>query len=351
MKPLDQLKWEPRVLQDEFVCAKGVYLQTDSVVDGNIPYITAKAGGNGLNRFIGNRVLFASNHLTVEKVKLSAYYQPAPFYCSHDVSTLTNQSLNAHNAQFVATMIMRNGSKYSYGRQAQLDVVKRERVLLPVTRDGNVDYSYMERYVIESSERLLARYSSVLRSRLSGLVFHDIRPLEEVNWAEFALDQVFSVKSGTRLTGADKVSGSRPFIGATDNTNGVTGFVNNENNSMDSNVLGVNYNGAPCIAFFHPYQAMFSDDVKRLKLLHHEDNIFVLLFCKVIIMQQRSKYSYGYKFNGGRMARQLLKFPVTDSGEIDYHYMECYVENMLRRKYQQYSSYVARSRNFSITND
>lgn len=343
MKPLDQLNWEPRVLQDEFDCAKGVYLQTDSVVEGDIPYVTAKAGGNGLNRFIGNRVLFPGNRLTVEKVRLSAYYQPAPFYCSHDVSTLTNSSLNADNAQFLAAMIMRNGVKYSYGRQAQLDVVKREKVFLPITSNGDVDYGYMERYSAQTSARLLDRYRSVLRSRLSALTRHDIPALSEKDWAEFPLNEVFSVQSGVRLTTADKIPGQRPFIGATDNTNGVTGFVDNKNASLDSNVLGVNYDGSPCVAFYHPYEAIFTDSVKRLKFLHHENNPFVLLFCKVVVMQQRAKYSFGYKFNAGRMSRQLLMFPVTDAGDIDYEYMEQYAENMLLKKYKQYAVFLSSS--------
>ena len=41
------------------------------------------------------------------------------------------------------------------------------------------------------------------------------------------------------------------------------------------------------------------------------------------------------------MARQLLMFPVTDDGDIDYEYMEKYAENMLLRKYRQYSDYLA----------
>lgn len=204
-----------------------------------------------------------------------------------------------------------------------------------------------ELFEIAFGEFLSFQFSMIVQNR--GYLFastpelnqHDIPKLSEKDWAEFPLNEVFSVKSGVRLTTADKIPGQRPFIGASDNTNGVTGFVSNENASLDSNVLGVNYNGAPCIAFYHPYEAIFTDDVKRLKLLHHDNNALVLLFCKVVIMQQRAKYSYGYKFNAGRMARQLLMFPVTDVGDIDYEYMEKYAENMLLRKYRQYSDYLA----------
>jgi type I restriction-modification system DNA methylase subunit len=165
-------------------------------------------------------------------------------------------------------------------------------------------------------------------------------PLAEKNWADIELETVFTVGAGKRLTNADKVEGTRPFIGATDHSNGVTGFVGNDNASKDSNVLGVNYNGAPCIAFYHPYECVFTDDVKRLHLREHEDNVYVLLFMKTIIMQQRPKYSYGYKFNERRMLRQKLMLPIADSGEPDYAYMEQYSKNLMRRKYEQYLAFL-----------
>ena len=40
--------------------------------------------------------------------------------------------------------------------------------------------------------------------------------------------------------------------------------VSNTNNSLDRNVLGVNYNGSVVENFYHPYEAIFSDDVKRI---------------------------------------------------------------------------------------
>lgn len=154
---------------------------------------------------------------------------------------------------------------------------------------------------------------------------------------------MFVVKAGKRLTNADKINGKRPFVGATDNMNGVTGFVDNTNNSLDKNVLGVNYNGAPCICFYHPYECIFTDDVKRLHLKKHEDNAYVFLFVKSIIMQQKSKYSYGYKFNERRMLRQLLLIPVDANNEPDYDFMEECGRKMMAKKYVQYLDYLESS--------
>lgn len=168
----------------------------------------------------------------------------------------------------------------------------------------------------------------------------EIPALDEKEWHEFPLDDIFTVGAGKRLETRNKVPGTRPFIGATDNGNGVTGFVGNDNASKDSNVLGVNYNGAPCIAFYHPYECIFTDDVKRLHLRNYEDKKFVLLFFVSVFAQQRSKYSYGYKFKEQRMLRQKLMLPVDDSGNPDYEYMEQYARRLMLRKRGQYLAYL-----------
>lgn len=159
-------------------------------------------------------------------------------------------------------------------------------------------------------------------------------------WRAFTVDELFTVTSGKRLESRNKQPGRLPFVGATEHDNGVTGFVGNTNQSQDCNVLGVNYNGAPCVAFYHPYTCLFSDDVKRLHLRHHPNNPWVLLFLKVAFAQQRSKYSYGYKCHDKRLLRQKLMLPVTTNHEPDYAYMEQYSKSLIYRKYQQYLAYL-----------
>lgn len=118
-------------------------------------------------------------------------------------------------------------------------------------------------------------------------------------------------------------------------------FVNDTNVSLDKNVLGVNYDGnGMVIGFYHPYECIFSDSVKRFHLKNHEDKAFVLLFMKVAILQQKSKFGYLYKFNAERMANTKIMLPVTDDGAPDYEYMEQYAKNLMLRKYKQYLSYL-----------
>lgn len=154
------------------------------------------------------------------------------------------------------------------------------------------------------------------------LIMMVISPVNNKEWKEFVIEDLFVVKSGIRLTKKNMKVGNLPFIGATDRNNGVTNFVSNINDSLDYNVLGVNYNGSVVENFYHPYSAVFSDDVKRLSLRKVEGNKYVYLFIKTMILQQKNKYMYAYKFNAKRMNRQKIMLPVDGVSEPDWDYME-----------------------------
>lgn len=149
---------------------------------------------------------------------------------------------------------------------------------------------------------------------------------ENVDWKEFFLSDICNINSGVRLTKANMVDGNIPFIGATDSNNGITNFVSNTNNSLDKNVLGVNYNGSVVENFYHPYECIFSDDVKRVSFKDEQgQNKYSYIFLKQMILQQKEKYRYAYKFNGDRMARQKVMMPVDELGNIDFKFMNRYI--------------------------
>ena len=163
--------------------------------------------------------------------------------------------------------------------------------------------------------------------------------LSDRAWGVFFLSDIFTIQSGTRLTKSDMRSGKMPFIGATESNNGITNWTSTVNASLDRNVLGVNYNGSVVENFYHGYTCVFSDDVKRLHLKTAVDNKYVLLFFKTIILQQKKKYTYGYKFNENRMSRQKLLIPIDKGNSPDYAFMEAYMkerEEYLIRKYEHF---------------
>lgn len=241
---------------------------------------------------------------------------------------LRNDKLNAINAKFLIPLIKSTLSIFSWGGNgATLTRLRRSKIMLPVDESGNPDYAFMEQYIKERERQIVQSYIDYTSENIQ--MGGALPTLNEKEWKSFLISDIFDIFPGKRLVAADTTAGNRPFIGALDNNNGVARFVSDTNESLDKNVLGVNYNGnGMVIGFYHPYECIFSDDVKRFHLKHHEDNEFVLLFMKVAILQQKNKFGCLYKFNSERMANTGVMLPVDESGNPDYTFMEQYVKRV-----------------------
>lgn len=166
--------------------------------------------------------------------------------------------------------------------------------------------------------------------------------LTDKKWMPFKLGDICTIAKGVRLTKANMRTGKRPFVGATSVNNGITNWVANTNDSLDRNVLGVNYNGSVGFAFYHPYECIFTDDVKRVHLKNHKDGRYVLQFLAVVIARQAKGHDYGYKFNGERMERQNIMLPVDANNNPDYAFMEDYIREREMALLARYRAFVTR---------
>ena len=223
------------------------------------------------------------------------------------------------------------------GNGATLTRLKRSKLLVPINSKGEPDYEFMEQYMRRKEQEKQKEYQQFIQQRIDKLKnTPKTVSLEEKEWKAFRISDVFVIKSGSHLLKKDMNQGNKPFVGATDSNNGVTAFVSNSNNSEDENVLGVNWNGSVVENFYHPYKAIFSGDVKKLKFKEFEGNKYLFLFVKVAILKQKEKYSYGYKFNAQRMAKQNILLPVGPKGEPDYEFMQSYMKNIELKKLSEY---------------
>lgn len=161
-------------------------------------------------------------------------------------------------------------------------------------------------------------------------------PIHNKEWKAFCICDIFVIRPGKRLTKSNMQAGDKPFIGASDSNNGVTAFVKNTNTSEDKNVLGVNYNGSVVENFYHPYTCIFSDDVKRFEVKERIGNEYLYMFVKTVILQQKRKYAYGYKFNEERMRKQMIMLPIDENGTPDWNYMEQYAKLLFNKLKLQY---------------
>lgn len=339
MLNLHDREWKEFYLRQIFPdIQRGKRLKTADHVKGNIPYVSSSAVNNGVDAFIGNsgkvrkfdECLTLANSGSVGKT----FYHSYEFIASDHVTALKSSELNKYSYLFVATIVQRLEEKYSFNREINDARINKEKIVLPIDKSGKPDYVFMEQYVKEREEEIIQNYINYIGDVVQ--IRGGVTPLNEKHWKEFYICDVFTIHPGKRLTKSDMKAGAKPFIGASDANNGVTAFVSNTNVSQDCNILGVNYNGSVVENFYHPYSCIFSDDVKRFALREHAGNEFIYLFMKTMILQQKGKYAYGYKFNEQRMRKQVILLPTSGTGKPDWNYMERYGKYLFAKLKLQY---------------
>lgn len=339
MLSLHDREWKEFFLHDIFPQIKrGKRLKTADHIDGNIPYVSSCAVNNGVDAFIGNGgkvrkfrdCVTLANSGSVGK----AFFHPYEFIASDHVTALKSTVLNKYSYIFIATMIERLQEKYSFNREINDIRINKEKVLLPVDEQGRPDYIFMEQYVKERERRITQNYIDYIRNDIK--IGGGVMSLHNKEWKAFCICDIFVIRPGKRLTKSNMQAGDKPFIGASDSNNGVTAFVKNTNTSEDKNVLGVNYNGSVVENFYHPYTCIFSDDVKRFEVKERIGNEYLYMFVKTVILQQKRKYAYGYKFNEERMRKQMIMLPIDENGTPDWNYMEQYAKLLFNKLKLQY---------------
>lgn len=335
---LKDREWKAFYLTDFFTPMRGNQNRMSYLESGHVPLVSARNVNNGYKGFVemDNDSTYPGGILTLnndgEGGAGIAYFQPASMYLdTHCTALIPQIKLDRFQLLFFASSITKQRSKYGHGYSLNNQRILNFKFMLPVDIKGNPDLSFMGDYMREKERMLLMRYKSYLKIDEKE---YNTRP--PFAWMPFKMEDLFHIYPGKRLTKSDMRKGNRPFIGATDSNNGITNWVDNTNDSIDKNVIGVNYNGSVGEAFYHPYECVFSDDVKRLHLKDGDKSKYVALFIKTCIVNQKKVFSYGYKFNGERMNRHSIVLPVTERAIPDWEYMGNYMRRVEQKLLEEY---------------
>lgn len=76
-----------------------------------------------------------------------AFYQYEKFTCSHSVNILRPQKVNIYIAMFLITVIKLEKFRWSYWRKWRIERMKESIIKLPVDKDWNPDWEFMEKYI------------------------------------------------------------------------------------------------------------------------------------------------------------------------------------------------------------
>lgn len=354
---LENRDWKAFSLTNIFsAIQRGKRLKKDDHIEGNIPYASSRAFNNGIDGFIGNKngVRTFENCLTIANSGSvgSTFYQPYNVVASDHVTKLENQNFNKYIYLFLATMTSRVSGKYGFNREINDQRIKKEKILLPITSNGKPDYDFMESYMKQKETELLEAY----KNHLSTLK-PSVEVKSAVEWKEFLFPDIFEIKNGFyNKKPISSGNGTIPFLGATQNNNGITEFYTMseiEQNSkigygkneplnkkiFKGNCIAVTNNGSVGFAYYQIADFTCSHDINPLYLKNENLNHFIAKFLITAIEQQKVCFEYARKWRPMRMKKSKILLPVNSQDKPDFVYMENYIKTLEYEKLKQYLDY------------
>lgn len=347
MENINQIQWSDFVLSEIFkIKSTKSGIDKNKIINHNglTPYITRSEKTNGWEDFIGQQSsrynIDNGNCISIGLDTQTVFYQPSNFYTGQNIQVLKNDKLNKHIALFIIPLLKQLMDKFNWGGNgATLTRLKRSRIILPVIQTGEPDWLFMEQYMKDLETKKLISYQNYISNRIKELSStKKIVALKDKNFTDFFIEDIVEILSGKDIYERERQIGITPYITATANNNGIGYFVNNNNNTLESNCISVNRNGSVGYAFYHPYLGLYGNDTRKLR--PNVANKYVALFVTQAINRQRGKYGYGYKMGTGRLKRQKILLPIKSDQTPDYEYMEQYMKQIEVRKLKYYMEYI-----------
>ena len=151
--------------------------------------------------------------------------------------------------------------------------------------------------------------------------------LDLKDWRAFEIGGIAKISSGRDIYAQDRIPGDTPYVTSGALNNGIGYFVGNNNDSLASNSISVNRNGAVGESFYHPYKALYGNDCRRLSLLG-TTSPNTQKFVARSIAHQKTAFSYSRKLGTARLKRLRIMLPVNDMGDPDFAFMDQYASSI-----------------------
>ena len=130
------------------------YNSSDLVVSDSeeyVSYVTRTDENNGVSMYVqalDYQGLEKANAITIGDTTATIFFQEHSFITGPHIIVIRADWLNVYTANFIITIL--NQEKYRYpvfGRAFTKDLIKQTKVYLPIDKDGNPDYQFMEDYI------------------------------------------------------------------------------------------------------------------------------------------------------------------------------------------------------------
>lgn len=332
---IDKSRWKEFHLYDIFDIDMGNKMDKGKISDGNIAFVGRTANNNGINAHVG-RVVAHEKYGTVVPYKTgcitlalggsigSCFIQEEPFYTSQNVAVLMPKTKQSEYALKFITSVITNSVLYGQYKAFTEELnkhIKTDFVInLPATPDGQPDWNYMESYMKKIMDEAEKNFDNLKKN-------DDAKHLIDTNvWREFCVGKLFSCETAFGvLAKNDLEDGDINYITRSATDNGFSGTCGNENRKNKGNCITIGAEGF--VAFWQTDDFVAGNKVYVLR--HPKMNeLSGLLVCSALNALS-DRYSFADARVLDKIKVEVIKLPITSTGDPDWDYMESYMKKIM----------------------
>ena len=226
----------------------------------------------------------------------------------------------------------RLSEKYGFNREINDERIKREKLILPATKDGQPDFAFMSSFMHQVEQDILRTTMPILQRRLDTAKSMGGVKINELRLRNFYLRDVFPTMEAGKSKGLNHLKRKNDgisYLGATNLNNGVLDFVEPISEMIQK---------GNCIAFIRNGEGSMGYSIYKeedfiatsdITLGYNEHlNKYNAMFITTIADRIRGKYNFGYKRSAQRLAKEILTLPATEEGDPDWQFMEDYIKSL-----------------------
>lgn len=323
-------------MQELFESSNGDFdIQKTHINDLGDYVITAGLSNNGiLGKTDIKAKIFNANTITIDMFGNAFYRQFRYKMVTHARVFSLKSILSITQKQGIFLSSAMHFLKYNFGYENMCSwaKIKQEKISLPVKKDREIDFAFMEDFISQLEACRLSQLEAYLL--VTGLKNYTLTPAEEqsltdfqngnIKWGEFKVVDLFDVKTSKKRFDANKVKVLQvgyPYVVRTALNNGIKGFLNENEKYLNlGNTISF---GQDTATIFYQEKPYFTGD--KIKILEPKHKFFGKKNAQFIItvMEQSFRaFSWGSSsFSEEVIKTQNIYIPIQKE-EINFEYME-----------------------------
>lgn len=319
----------------------------------SLPALTAGIENQGLSCFVPrDNATILKNVISVSANGANTgvmFYQPEEFTVLQDsyaIKNINKEETSKNEYLFFVSVLQKTiRGNYTWSEKAGWERIKAEKVSVPVDSNGEINYSYMEKYISLLEEEKILQVDKFLKD--SGLNDTTLNAEEtaalekfrngEVKFEERKIGDLFEILSlkflKKKFNKSKDVSKERnaeftlPLVNAKNGDNGIMYYGRECDFEAEEMTIDIVNDGAISTGnvYAQPQKTGVLYNAYLIKLKHFTPNTEILLYY-AMSMQKSIKLRFGYekKASWERVKMEDVLVPI-ENGSIDYSFMQHFI--------------------------